>query len=328
MTGVLPGDQLFMPILSMLRAGLAWLGRQGTRAVAVSIFLGLAVPPLAAYVKPHLAETVFVLLLFSYLRTDLVVFGRYFKAPGSIFIAALWVMMAMPLMFGLICLLSGVREAMPALYTIMILQNVITPITSAAAFAALMGLNVAFSLATLIVCIVLSPVTSVGLSYLFLGTSLFSPLELGVKLFFFFAASGAIAYAIRRVAGQHWIDRQKETIDGLNVIALFIFAIAAMEGVPRHVMANPSLALELIVLTFVLTFAMIGLSVLVFWRSGLDRGLEIGLLAGFRNIGLVMAAIGASLPDLAWFYFALVQFPIYLLPMVLQPLARRLGKKR
>ena len=112
------------------------------------------------------------------------------------------------------------------------------------------------------------------------------------------------------------------------MIALFIFAIAAMEGVPRHVMANPSLALELIVLTFVLTFAMIGLSVLVFWRSGLDRGLEIGLLAGFRNIGLVMAAIGASLPDLAWFYFALVQFPIYLLPMVLQPLARRLGKKR
>ncbi len=79
---------------------------------------------------------------------------------------------------------------------------------------------------------------------------------------------------------------------------------------------------------FVLTLALIGLSVLVFLRAGIDRGLVIGMLSGFRNIGLIMAAIGTSLPDLAWFYFAMVQFPIYLLPVILQPLARRLAKKR
>ena len=31
-----------MPILKALAAALAWLGRQGTRALAVSVFLGLA----------------------------------------------------------------------------------------------------------------------------------------------------------------------------------------------------------------------------------------------------------------------------------------------
>ena len=41
-----------------------------------------------------------------------------------------------------------------------------------------------------------------------------------------------------------------------------------------------------------------------------------------------MAALGATLPDLAWFYFAMVQFPIFLLPAILQPLARRLAAKR
>ena len=56
--------------------------------------------------------------------------------------------------------------------------------------------------------------------------------------------------------------------------------------------------------------------------------MAIGLLSAFRNIGVVMATLGSSLPDLAWFYFAMVQFPIYLLPVVLQPLARRLAKKR
>jgi BASS family bile acid:Na+ symporter len=316
-----------MPILNALSAALAWLGRQGTRALAVSVFFGLAVPPLAAYVKPYLGETVFVLLLFSYLRTDPAAFSRYLKAPKLTIVAALWIMVAVPLVFGTAYALSGIRETMPALYTIMILQIATTPITSSAAFAALMGLDVAFSLAALIVSNAMSPITTVAFGYLFLGSSVFSPIELGLKLFFFFGASGATAWTIRRVAGQPWIARQNERIDGLNVIAVFIFAIAAMDGVPRHVMSDPLFALELLVLIIVISCALIGLSALVFWRAGLDHGLVIGLLAAFRNIGLVMAALGSSLPDMAWFYFAMVQFPIYLLPQLLKPLARRFKLK-
>jgi hypothetical protein len=317
-----------MPILKGLTAALAWLGRQGTRALAASVFLGLALPQLAAYVKPYLGETVFVMLLFSYLRTDPSAFARYLKAPKLTIAAALWAMVAVPLLFGTAYALSGLRETMPALYTIMILQMAITPITSSVAFAALMGLDVAFSLAALIACNVLSPITTVLFSYLFLGTSLFSPVELGIKLFFFFAGAGVIAYAIRRVAGQAAIERQKEPIDGLNVIAVFVFAIAAMDGVPRHVMADPVFAVELFVLMIVLTCALIGLSMLVFFRAGIDRGLVVGLLSAFRNIGVVMATLGTTLPDLAWFYFAMAQFPIYLLPALVKPLARRLTEKR
>ena len=315
-----------MPILTGLTAALAWLGRQGTRALAVSVFFGLAVPQFAAYVKPFLGETVFVLLLFSYLRTDPAAFRRYLKSPGLTIAASLWIMVAVPLLFGTAYALSGLREGMPALYTIMILQIAITPITSSAAFAALMGLDVAFSLAALIVSNALSPLTTVAFSYLFLGSSMFSPAELGIKLFVFFAGAAIIAFAIRRMAGQTWIERQKERIDGLNVIAVFIFAIAAMESVPRYVVADPLFALELFVLIVVVTAALIGVSALVFLRAGHDRGLVIGMLAGFRNIGLVMAALGSTLPDLAWFYFALAQFPIYLFPALVKPLARRLQR--
>ena len=52
---------------------------------------------------------------------------------------------------------------------------------------------------------------------------------------------------------QEWIERQKEPIDGLNVIAVFVFAIAAMESVPRNVMADPLFALELFVLVIIVT---------------------------------------------------------------------------
>jgi predicted Na+-dependent transporter len=231
-------------------------------------------------------------------------------------------------LFGAAYAVTGLRDSQPALYTIMILQMAIPPITSSAAFAALMGLDVALSLFALIICNALSPVTTVAFSYLFLGTSLISPLELGGKLLFFFAASGAIAWGIRRLAGQRWIEQQKEALDGLNVLGVFIFAIAAMDGVPRHVMADPLFALGLLALIVILTLALIGVSALVFIRAGLDQGLVIGLLASFRNLGVVMAALGPSLPELAWFYFALVQFPIYLFPALLKPLARRFQQNR
>jgi hypothetical protein len=321
------GDMPAMNFLQLPAVALAWLGRQGTRALAVSVFFGLAVPQLAAYVKPFLGETVFVLLLFSYLRTEPSAFRRYLKAPALTIVAALWVMVAVPLLFGAAYVLIGAPKLIPQLYTIMILQAAITPITSSAAFAALMGLDVAFALATLIVANAMSPLTTVAFSYLFLGSSLFSPIDLGVKLFFFFAGAGTVAYMIRRLAGQERIERQKDIIDGLNVIAVFVFAIAAMESVPRNVMADPLFALELFGFIMLLTLALIGLSALVFWRAGIDRGLVIGLLAGFRNIGVVMAALGSTLPDIAWFYFAMVQFPIYLFPALLTPLVRHFQKR-
>ncbi|HEY4141105.1 MAG TPA: Na+-dependent transporter [Pseudolabrys sp.] len=312
-----------MPILTAIRAALAWLGRQGTLALAVSVFVGVALPQLAIYVKPWLGETVFVLLLFSYLRTDPAAFGRHLRTPGRAIAASIWVMIVLPLVVGGLLAVSGVKNVLPALYTIMILQCAITPITSSAAFAALVGLDVAFSLVGLIICNAMSPITTVAFSYLFLGTSLFSPIGLGITLFIYFAGAAVVAWIIRRVAGAERISREKDLIDGLNVIAVFVFAIAAMGSVQRNFMADPVFAAELLVLAIVLSCTLIGLSMLVFWRAGPDHGLVIGLLAGFRNIGVIMAALGSTLPDLAWFYFAMSQFPIYLLPALLKPLAKR-----
>ena len=43
-----------------------------------------------------------------------------------------------------------------------------------------------------------------------------------------------------------------------------------------------------------------------------------GFAAGHRNVGLMAAAQSGSLPDLTWLYFALVQLPIYLMPLLLR----------
>ena len=73
-----------------------------------------------------------------------------------------------------------------------------------------------------------------------------------------------------------------------------------------------------------LALGQIAVTALAFARAGRGRAFAIGLIAGNRNIGLMLAATGFAVPDLAWLYFALAQFPIYLLPHLLKPLAKRL----
>ena len=46
-----------------------------------------------------------------------------------------------------------------------------------------------------------------------------------------------------------------------------------------------------------------------------------------RNMGLMLAATDGALPGLTWLYFALCQFPIYLSPQLLKPIARKLSSQ-
>ena len=38
---------------------LAWLGRQGTRAIAALVVIGIALPPLGEVLRPYVAEAIF-----------------------------------------------------------------------------------------------------------------------------------------------------------------------------------------------------------------------------------------------------------------------------
>ena len=52
-----------------------------------------------------------------------------------------------------------------------------------------------------------------------------------------------------------------------------------------------------------------------------SQALVLAFCSGGRNMGLLLAAAGGFVPDMTWLYFAVAQFPIYLLPHFLKPLA-------
>jgi hypothetical protein len=310
-------------------AALAWLGRQGTRAVAASIFLGLAAPPLAALFKPYVPQAIFALLVLAFLRVDARQLRGYAMRPGLVLTATAWMMLMTPALLGGIFLALGLAERAPELFLALVLQAASAPLTAAPAFVALLGLDAALTLATLTLCMVATPLTAPLFAHLFAGDVLtISATALALKLFVLLAGSALAATVVRRLAGAAWVEAQREKIDGLNVIVLFVFAVAIMDGIAARFLSDPLLVIGLIALAFLLAFVLLGSTALVFAGAGRDRAFALGLTAANRNLGLMLAATGAALPDATWLYFGLAQFPIYLAPQILLPLARRVARSR
>jgi BASS family bile acid:Na+ symporter len=314
-------------IMATFAAALAFIGRHGTIAVALSIVLGLLLPGLAALFKPVLGEAVVALLVLSFLRVNPVALGALARRPLIVLGATAWLMLLLPAVFAGLFTALGLKATMPELYFILILQSCSPALMSAPAMAALMGLDVALTLACLLGSMVAVPFVAALVTHIFLGAALIAPFDFGVRLFALIAGSAAAAAVIRWWFGGTAIEARYELLDGFSVIAMFIFAMAAMDGVTAHALADPRLVAALTALTFALTIGTIVVTTLVFLAAGRERAFAIGILTGNRNMGVMLAATGFAVPPTGWLYFGLAQFPIYLLPVVLKWLAARMSRQ-
>jgi BASS family bile acid:Na+ symporter len=130
--------------------------------------------------------------------------------------------------------------------------------------------------------------------------------------------------AVRALFGKPWVERQAERIDGLNVIVLFAFALGLMGDVLSNTVERPLLVFGVLVLTSAITFVLSLLTAALFVGAGLRTALPLAHAAGSRNTGLMLAAAAGHVPELVWLYVALIQIPIYALPLLAKPLLRRL----
>jgi BASS family bile acid:Na+ symporter len=322
-----PPDQKFMQIAGTASRALAllgWLGRQGTRAVAISLLVGIALPPLAAWCRPLFVPSLFLLMCLAFLRVDPHEVRARIARPGLALVATVWVMLIVPALVGAALMLADVHQSAPGLHAALLFQVAAPPLISSAALAALMGTDAALSLVTLVIGTVITPLTATFFVALFIGPSLpISPAALGLKLIAMLAGAALVAGLLRRLVGDEAIARQAGHIDGTNVILLFIFVVALMDGVAANAIADPKLVLGLIALAFALSFGLTAVTTLLFARAGMPAALALGFGAGSRNMGLLFAAAAGALPDLAWLYLALAQIPIYLMPHMIKQIALR-----
>jgi BASS family bile acid:Na+ symporter len=318
-----------MRLLDRPTAGLAWLGRHGANAVAISILLGIALPPLGALIRPFFPETVFLLLCLAFLRVDPGALRAQFARPWLLLAAAVWTMLIVPVLVGMSLEAFGLFDRSPGLLLALMLNVVAPPIFSSPALAVLMGLNAAVTLALLLTCVAATPFVAPALVALFAGSAVtFSPVALGLRLVLMLAGAACVGVAVRAIAGKAWVDRQAERIDGLNVVVLFLFAVALMGDVAANTIAHPLFVLGLLALSTAVTFGLSGLTLLLFARAGWHSALPLAHAAGSRNTGLMLAAAAGAVPELVWLYVALIQIPNYALPLIVKPLVRRLGPRQ
>ena len=315
-----------MFLITLSWSALGWLGRQGTGAIAAIVFLAIALPPIDALLKPFVTEAIFALLCIAFLRVDLAVLRAYVSRPALVLTATVWTSLVLPSLFGASCLLAGLKTQSPGLFLGLMLQGIASPMMAAPAFAAVMGLDATLVLTTLVTSTAVTPFTAPLFAYAFIGPTLtLSPLVLGLKLFTM-TGSLLVAAGMRYLVGFAAIRRYSDQINGLNILLVFVFVAAVMQNVATQFVLAPFTTIGIVALAFAVFSCVLVLTAIAFAKAGRDRGFVLGLMASQRNMGLMLAVTAGVLPDVTWLYFALAQFPIYLSPFFLEPLARRLSR--
>ncbi|SME97705.1 bile acid:Na+ symporter, BASS family [Tistlia consotensis] len=305
---------------------LAFLGRHGTRALFAGVFLGIALPGLAALFRPLLGPAVALLLLLALLRVDWQAMGAVVRRPWLCAALVAWILLGSPLvMWGCLQLL-----ALPQPLTVaLVLMSAAPPIVGGAAIAMLIGLDGALAVVIALFSTLLAPLSVPPLALLLLG------LDLQIGLFAFMGRLAAIvalafagAWLLRRLVGLPRLRSLSGHIDGLVVLIMLVFAVAIMDGVTRTLLERPGTVALWLAAAFVANPGLQLIAALLFRPLGLRRALTVGLLAGNCNMGLLLAALPPGADFDVVLYFALAQLPMYMLPALALPLYRRLLEAR
>ena len=301
---------------------LALIGRYGSQGFVASIFLGLAMPGFAATARPLLSVCIFVFITLTFARADLAIVRRILRQPRRLAAACLWLAFAPAVLIGAALTLVG-RDALdPGMVLGLAIIGAAPPILSGPAVAALLGIEPSLLLSATVITTMLAPIVSPLLADLVAGSAV--PLDrwaLALRLAVFIGGAVAVALVGRWAIGEEKLVVRRRSIDGAGVVCYFIFAVAAMDGVTHAIMTRLLVVAAFLAAAFAVSLACLLLTwASMRWMRAGDR-LMFGYASGQRNMGLLIATLGASVPETTFLFFALAQFPIYLMPQMLRTVA-------
>jgi BASS family bile acid:Na+ symporter len=301
---------------------LDFFGTHATRFLAAGVVLGLAVPPLAAALRPLLLAALVIPLTIALVRIDWSAFRAYARRPALVVALTVWFLGVSPVLVWLA--LKPLPLPAPILVGL-VLMTAVSPIVSGAALSLLLGLDAALAVVAIVATTAIVPFTLPPLGAALLGVAL--EIDVGtfmLRLALIIGGAFAGAWVIRRLVPSAAIARNARPLDGVSVLLMMTFAIGIMDGVTAFALERPGYVL-------VATAAAIAANVLlqvagaVVWRrSGMQHALTTGFLTGNRNMGLVLVALGSEASLELIVFFAAAQIPMYLMPGLLVPLYRRL----
>jgi bile acid:Na+ symporter, BASS family len=312
-------------MLGTLRNALAYLGRHAAAAYALSILLGLALPQIAAALRPVIPISIFTFILLSFARANLpglkAVITRPARLGAGLVISTLvppivgWAILANPLAAGLD----------PSIRLAIALMAAAPPLMASPVFAGVLGFENSFALTVLVLGMVIAPLTSPVFASALAGTEVpISPFALAQRLAIFIGGGMLAGLALRKLMGTPRITALKNELDGCGVLLYFFFAIAAMDGVIDAALNTPLLVISILAASTAYSAVCFAISYGLARGFGFNDQFSAAICVGLRNMGLLMAPIFSVVPQTTFLYFALAQVPVYVAPIILKALKARL----
>ena len=295
-----------------------FLARNGTRFMALGLFVGLAVPPLSAKLGPMLPMVVWVVLYLSMLRVNWGDIIAWRKRPLIVASGMAFILLVSPLLMWLVLTLTGADKP---LATGLVMMAASAPYTAVAAVAAILQLDAALALVLLVLTTLLMPFVLPVLVVDGLGFDVaLNSISLMQRLGTVVGIAVTLAVVSRHLIGKQRLARNAHRLDGLVVIMIVGFALALMDGVTAAFVDQPARVGLIVGAAFTANAGLQCAAALAFWRFGRKLALTIGYAAGDGNLAIILAVLPDNAhPDIA-LYFALGQFPMFLFPMLSRPL--------
>ncbi len=290
--------------------------------LALSVFIGVVSAPAAALLRPVAIPAVLLMLVIALVQLDWTAVWQFSRRPGLLGGLLGWQLLGAPIVLAAIL---GLLGASPVLVTVLVLHAAAPPITASPVLARLVGLDPALTVVLVVLATLCLPVTLVGVVIPVLLESAVA-VDLGRLAGYAAAFIGGpflVAWLIKRLGLAPLAQRHRRGLDLTNLVLLAVFAIGVMDGVQAKLIAEPLVVLGWLAAACAMA---VGQSLLAYalWRwQGRPTALGAALCAGNRNLALLLAVTGGmAIPEFA-LYVAVGQLPIYLMPLVMAPLARR-----
>ena len=301
---------------------LNFIGRNGTFIMPIGVIIGLLFPSLTQITKPIAEPIVILMLIVSIYRLDpnkIIETLRNFKIIGS---GVLWILLIMPVFIFTIGYLTGMPSGLLAVVTA---WSACPPLVSMPGLAILIGLDGAVALLLMIGSTLLFTISLPIILSLLVEQNLgLNPLSMAIQLFSIVSLSFIMAQGLRWLVGKSRALASEKPTDGVIVILMALFAITIMSGLHDALIHKPNMVPLYLGVAVAISAGSQIFNAVIFHRLNRTTGGAIALASGSRNLALLIPIASGSFAEDLWIFIAVVQIPIYFLPILSKPLYQKL----
>jgi bile acid:Na+ symporter, BASS family len=304
-----------------MKFALQWAGRNGAAVVIAGVLIGIAVPYLSDLARPYLAVAIFIFTFGSFLKFNSTTLGDDVRNIGLVSLIVLWATLGIPVV---VMFLIALTHPGPQLAQGLLFWALVPASPACVAFAAILRLNIGIALLGTVIGTAASPFYIPALAAVIGGYHIdIDPMATCLHLVLLIGGAFLAAMLAKRVAGS-FIRQNPEAMTGIAVFAMFLAGMGSMRGMQAHLLAQPDLSIEFVLLAYVMLFGAELIGTFLFWRAGRSTALTAGLISGTRTITLAWVVLGNNVLPLADLFLATSMVAKYTAPGLTKWLLARL----